>query len=56
MGSGSPSRVPVPSALRPAGGLSRDSRRAGAEGAEGTAAKGRSKSCGERGAVAPAAA
>lgn len=49
-GSGSPSRVPVPRALCP------DSRRAGAEGAKGTTAKGRSKSCRKRGAAASAAA
>lgn len=47
---------PAPCAPRPAGGLSRDSRRAGAERGEGITAKGRSQSCGERGAAASAAA
>lgn len=47
---------PAPCAPRPAGGLSQDSRRAGAERAEGITAKSRSQSCGERGAAAPAAA
>lgn len=55
-GSGSPSRVPAPSALCPTRGPCQDSRQAGAEGAEGTTAKGRSKSFGKRGAAAPAAA
>lgn len=55
-GSGSPSRVLVPSTLCPTRRPCQDSRRAGAEEAKETATKGRSKSCGKRGAAAPAAA